>query len=120
VSAPTPSSLLDRIPSVASLCDPMAYVVIARWTARAGEEDRARALLVELAELTRAERGCRLFQPTVDPDDPREMTILEIYDDEAAFNVHSDSAHFKRYVLEEAVPLLEQRSRTFLDTIDDD
>jgi quinol monooxygenase YgiN len=98
----------------------MAYVVIARWTARAGEEARARALLVELAKPTRAEPGCRLFQPTVDPDDPREMTILEIYDDEAAFLVHGDSAHFKRYVLEEAVPILEKRGRTFLATIDAD
>jgi quinol monooxygenase YgiN len=98
----------------------MAYVVIARWTARTGEEDRARALLVELTRLTRAEPGCRLFQPTVDRDDPRELTILEIYDDEAAFAVHSESAHFKRYVLEEAVPLLEKRGRTFLATIDAD
>jgi quinol monooxygenase YgiN len=98
----------------------MAYVVIARWTARAGEEQRARALLVELARQTRAEPGCRLFQPTIDRDDSREMTIVEIYDDEAAFVVHGDSAHFKRYVLEEAVPLLEKRDRTFLETIDTD
>ena len=51
----------------------MAYVVIARWSARAGEEARARALLVELTKRTRAEPGCRLFQPTVDRDDPREL-----------------------------------------------
>jgi quinol monooxygenase YgiN len=98
----------------------MAYVVIARWTTRAGEQDRARALLVELAKLTRAEPGCRLFQPTVDPGDAREMTILEIYDDEAAFLAHGDSAHFKRYVLDEGVPLLEKRTRTLLRTIDVD
>jgi quinol monooxygenase YgiN len=98
----------------------MATVLIAHWTVRAGEEQRARALLAELAPLVRAEPGCRLFQPTFDPERPRELTILEIYDDEAAVEAHSQSAHFKRYVLEEGVPLLEKRERTFLRTIDED
>jgi quinol monooxygenase YgiN len=98
----------------------MAHVVIAHWTVRAGEEQHARALLLELAPLARAEPGCRLFQPTFDPTDPRQLTILEIYDDEAAFEAHGRSAHFKRYVLEEGVPLLEKRERTLLRTIDED
>jgi quinol monooxygenase YgiN len=98
----------------------MEYVVIARWTALAGEEQRVRRILSELTPAVRAESGCRLFQPAVDRDDPRAFTILEIYDDEAAFVAHGKSPHFRRYVLEEAVPLLEKRERSFLQTIDVD
>jgi quinol monooxygenase YgiN len=98
----------------------MEYVVIARWTALAGEQQRVRNVLTELALAARAEPGCRLFQPTVDRDDPRAFTILEIYDDEAAFLAHGESPHFKRYVLEQGVPLLEKRERSFLQTIDVD
>lgn len=101
-------------------CSAMANVVIAHWTVRAGEEERARGLLLALAPLALAEPGCRLFQPTLDPADPRQLTILEIYDDDAAFEAHGQSAHFKRYVLEEGVPLLEKRERTLLRTIDED
>ena len=101
----------------------MANVVIAHWTVRAGEEARARALLLELAPLAQAEPGCRLFQPTFDPADPRQLTILEIYDDAAAFEAHGRSARtsFKHYVFfEEGVPLLEKRERTLLRTLDED
>ncbi len=38
--------------------------------------------------------------------------LYEIYDSEAAFEVHQQSAHFKRYVAE-AVPLLIERERHF-------
>src|ERR1700722_20017292 len=51
-------------------CSAMANVVIAHWTVRAGEEQRARELLLELAPLALAEPGCRLFQPTFDPAAP--------------------------------------------------
>jgi quinol monooxygenase YgiN len=98
----------------------MEYVVIARWTALAGEEQRVRRVLTELARAARAEPGCRLFQPSVDRDDPRAFTILEIYDDEGAFLAHGESPHFRRYVLEQGVPLLEKRERSFLQTIDVD
>jgi quinol monooxygenase YgiN len=98
----------------------MEYVVIARWTALAGEEQRVGEILAQLARAARTEPGCRLFQPAVDRDDPRAFTILEIYDDEAAFVAHGESPHFKRYVLEQGIPLLEKRERSFLQTVDVD
>jgi quinol monooxygenase YgiN len=92
----------------------MAYVVTAFWHAKAGSEDRVVAVLGELARATRAEAGCLQFQPNRSTEDPRRFLLYEEYADEAAFEAHSASEHFKRLVLGEAVPdLLEDRERRF-------
>src|SRR5262249_20197356 len=39
--------------------------------------------------------------------------IFETYDDDDALRAHSESEHFQRLVLDEAVPLLEGRGRAF-------
>jgi quinol monooxygenase YgiN len=92
----------------------MAYVVVARWRANAGSEDRVVTVLEELTVASRAEPGCLGYTPHRSTEDPRDFVIYERYADEAAFETHADSEHFKRLVLEEAVPnLLESRDRSF-------
>jgi quinol monooxygenase YgiN len=92
----------------------MTYVVVARWRANAGSEDRVVAVLDELTAATRAEPGCLGYTPHRATEDPRDFVIYEVYADEAAFEAHVDSEHFRRLVLDEAVPeLLESRDRTF-------
>ncbi len=44
--------------------------------------------------------------------------IFEIYDDEEAVAAHGSSEHFQRYVVGEAIPLLENRERRYFETID--
>jgi quinol monooxygenase YgiN len=95
----------------------MAHVVVARWTARAGEEDRVRAAIAKLVEPSRAEPGCRFYQPTVDPEDARAFVLIEVYDDEAAYEAHQASAHFQRHAVGEGIPLLESRERSFYETL---
>jgi quinol monooxygenase YgiN len=91
----------------------MAYVVVARWRAKAGSEERVLALLDELTRASRAEPGCVGYQPHRSTEDPRDFLIYEQYADEAAFETHTGSEHFTRLVLDEAVPeLLESRDRT--------
>jgi quinol monooxygenase YgiN len=53
-------------------------------------------------------------------EDPRAFLIYEQYDDEAGFDAHRETEHFKRYVLEEGVPLLEDRSRGLYVTLESD
>jgi quinol monooxygenase YgiN len=96
----------------------MAVVLVARWVARQGEEERVLAVLEQLAPASRAEAGCLHYQPCRDRDDPSRFLIFEIYADEGAVQAHSESEHFRRLVLDEAVPLLESRERTFYETID--
>ena len=91
----------------------MVYVVTAKWTAKAGNEDVVLDALAHMIEPSRAEPGCRLYQPTRDLDDPRVFLIYEIYDDEAAYEAHGASEHAQRWGFGTAIPLLESRERTF-------
>src|SRR5689334_10677949 len=96
----------------------MAYVVLARWWAKAGREDRVVEVLEELTRASNAESGCRLYQPHRATEDPQEFFIYEQYDDEDAFEAHIASEHFKRLVEGEAIPdLLDDRERTFFSTV---
>jgi quinol monooxygenase YgiN len=92
----------------------MAYVVVARWRAKAGSEERVVAVLEELTRASRAEPGCLGYQPHRSAEDPHDFLIYEQYADEAAFETHSGSEHFTRLVRDDAAPnLLESRDRAF-------
>lgn len=95
----------------------MAFVLAARLTASAGEEERVAGLLGELAAASREEPGCRHYQPCRDPEDPRSFLIFEVYDDAAAFEAHGASEHFQRVAVGEMFPLLAGRERAFYETI---
>jgi autoinducer 2-degrading protein len=94
----------------------MAYVLIAKWTAKEGEEQNVRAALEALSEPTRAEPGCLMWVPHTDPENPRVFLIYEQYVDAAALEAHSASEHFKRWGFDDAIPRLEDRERSFYET----
>ena len=62
------------------------------------------------AREARKEPGCRQFEVLVDPKDKGKVMLFEVYNDEAAFEAHQQTPHFKKY-LAEAVPLLASRER---------
>jgi autoinducer 2-degrading protein len=94
----------------------MAYVVVAQWTAKPGEEEAVGAELRALVAATRSEPGNLVYQAHRDPADARVFMIYEQYVDEAAFQAHATSPHFRRHALENAVPRLEKRERSFYET----
>jgi quinol monooxygenase YgiN len=94
----------------------MAYVVIARWTARPGEEESVAAAIDALVEPSRAEPGMLLYQPHRDPANPRAFVLYEQYVDEAAYRAHGMSEHFQRHAVGAAIPRLQSRERVFLET----
>jgi quinol monooxygenase YgiN len=96
----------------------MAFVLVAKWTAKAGEEERVQSCLERLAKHSRSEPGCRFYQPCRDPERPGTFLIFEIYDDETAFEAHGASEHFREIAAGEAFPRLESRERTFYETLD--
>ena len=96
----------------------MAYVVTAKWTAREGEEDNVLAAIRKLVGPSRAEPGCRFYQPNRDLENPRVFFFYEIYEDEDAYKAHGESAHFQEIGFGEAIPRLEGRERLFYETID--
>jgi autoinducer 2-degrading protein len=75
--------------------------------------DRFMAELLANARAARAEPGCKQFDVLVDKDDPTKLMLYEIYKDEAAFETHQQTPHFKHYI-EHGVPLAASRVRTFM------
>jgi quinol monooxygenase YgiN len=96
----------------------MAYVVAARWTAKANHEDEVLDAIKALAFVSRSESGCQLYELHRDPDDPRVFFFYERFDAEADFQRHAASDHFKREAVERAFPLLESRERFFYETLE--
>ena len=96
----------------------MAYVLIARMTAREGEEDRAAEIVRELVEATRSEPGNVHYIAHRDVDDPRVFLMYEQYRDKAAFEEHGASDHFKSLALGRLFPLMEERRREIYETLE--
>jgi quinol monooxygenase YgiN len=89
----------------------VTYVVIARWTAKPGNEDAVAASLEQLAPASRQETGCLRYLVNRSLDDPKVFLLYEEYVDEDAYKAHAGSEHFARRALSEAIPLLESRER---------
>jgi quinol monooxygenase YgiN len=96
----------------------MAYVLIARMTAREGEQDRAAEIIRELAAASNAEPGNIHYIPHRDPEDPRVFLLYEQYRDKAAFEEHGQTEHFKTLAAGQLFPLMEERERSFYETSD--
>ena len=89
----------------------MAFVLAVNWTAKPGHENRVREILEQLGEASRQEPGVITYTAHVDPENPREFFIYEKYRDASGLEAHQETAHFKELVLEQAIPLLENRVR---------
>ena len=94
----------------------MAYVVLARWVAKPGEEEAVAAAIDALIEPSRAEPANLMYEAHRDPADPRVFLLYERYVDEAGYRAHGESPHFKRHGHGNALPRLADRERSFYET----
>jgi quinol monooxygenase YgiN len=96
----------------------MAFVVVAKWTAKEGQEERLEQICDEMTEPSRAEPANRFYQAHRSPENPRLFFLYEQYEDEPGYEAHMASEHFTRLVKEEAIPdILESREREFYETL---
>jgi quinol monooxygenase YgiN len=84
--------------------------VIADYQAHPGRGDELARILPGHVAQTREEPGCVMFVAYRDSDDPDHFMLYEQYRDEAAFQAHRQSPHFRSNVDEKIVPLLERRT----------
>ena len=61
------------------------------------KRDEALGLIADLAENSRAEPGMIDYRPATDVDDPNVIRFFEQYEDEAAFEAHSQTDHFQEF-----------------------
>ncbi|HVM77372.1 MAG TPA: putative quinol monooxygenase [Stellaceae bacterium] len=74
------------------------YVVTVAFALKPESRDRFLALVREnAAKSVGTEKGCRRFDVCVPRDGSASVFLYEIYDDEAAFNAHMETAHFKAF-----------------------
>ena len=74
------------------------YVVTVTFTLSEGAPEPFMALMRAQAQNSlELEAGCHQFDVCADPADPRTVYLYELYSDEAAFQVHLASDHFKQF-----------------------
>jgi quinol monooxygenase YgiN len=91
----------------------MAYVVVALWKAKEGQEDTIARVIEKMTPLSRQEPGVLQYQAHRSLSDPRLFFLYEQYVDEAAYQAHMESPHAKQYAWSEGIPNLESRERFF-------
>jgi quinol monooxygenase YgiN len=76
----------------------MPVRVIAQAWARPGREAEVRAALVEIAEPSRADPGCLMWEAYDDPQEPRRFVTVELWADQAAFTAHMATPHVRAII----------------------
>jgi quinol monooxygenase YgiN len=92
--------------------DGAGLLVVAQWEVKEGQADRVADILARFLPEAQREPGAKLFLISRAKDNPAQFLFYELFRDEAAFQAHQDSAHFKTCIAGEALPLLAKRERT--------
>jgi quinol monooxygenase YgiN len=96
----------------------MAFVLIAKWTAKEGEDERLWELIQQWVGPTRQEPGNLMYVVHRSRDNPRLFMFYEQYVDEAALDAHRSSEHFQQIAVPKGLPLVETRELEFYETLD--
>ena len=75
----------------------MTKTVIATVKAAAGQEEKLASMIRELAQMVRKDAGTAQFDVYRDRDDKGAFQFLEVYDDEAAFQLHITADHVQKF-----------------------
>lgn len=69
--------------------------VVARYLAKAGNEDEVKGVLIALVAPSRRELGCYQYDLLVNPGNPRDFCFVERWENDRAVDEHSETAHVK-------------------------
>lgn len=83
--------------------------VHAKWQVKEGKLDAVLQLMKEAGEKSTQEEGNLFYKLHKSQEDQNTIVLYEGYVDADAVETHRNSEHFKNIVLEQVVPLLENR-----------
>jgi quinol monooxygenase YgiN len=86
-------------------------LVVAQWEAKEGQADKVAAILQRFLPEAQGDPGAKLFLIGQGKENPAQFLFYELFRDEAALKAHQESAYFKTYIADEALPLLAKRER---------
>lgn len=88
----------------------LAFTVV--WEVRDGNADAAADIIARFLPEARKEPGLELLMINRGTTNPSQFLFYEVFRDAAAFEAHQQTPHFRRMIMEEALPLLSKRERT--------
>lgn len=83
--------------------------VNAKWQVKEGKLEAVLQLMKEAAEKSTQEQGNLFYNLHQSQEDHNTIILYEGYTDAHAVETHRNSEHFKNIVVEQVVPLLENR-----------
>jgi quinol monooxygenase YgiN len=86
-------------------------LVVAQWEAKEGQADKVAGILDRFLPEAQSDPGVKLFLIGRGKENPAQFLFYELFRDEAAVKAHQESAYFKTYIAEQALPLLAKRER---------
>jgi quinol monooxygenase YgiN len=86
-------------------------LVVAQWETQEGQADRVAGILERFLPEAQREPGAKLFLIGRGRENRSQFLFYELFADEAAFKAHQESAHFKAFIADQALPLLARRER---------
>jgi quinol monooxygenase YgiN len=86
-------------------------LVVAQWEAKEGQADKVAEILDGFLPEAQNDPGAKLFLIGRGKENPAQFLFYELFRDEAALKAHQESAYFKTYIAERALPLLAKRER---------
>ncbi len=76
----------------------MSRVVLVELTAKRGQEQVARDLIIENARASlENEPGCLIFDVSIDPENPARFILYEIYRQASDFEDHLAMPHYQKF-----------------------
>ena len=96
LAAPWAPAQAARSPGRPDAVAALVYVV-AHFTARSGDAERASAVFRAHAAASRCDVGNRSFTVVRDRTAPAQFTTLEVWRDETAMKAHQATAHYKAF-----------------------
>lgn len=87
----------------------MSIHVFAKWQVKEGQLNAVLELMKEVAGKSREEAGNLFYKIHQSMQDANTLLLYEGYVNEAAVEVHRNSAYFQQLVVGQIVPMLENR-----------
>ncbi|MFT3908949.1 MAG: putative quinol monooxygenase [Ferruginibacter sp.] len=81
----------------------------AKWQVKQGALENVLSLLKEAIAKSSAEEGNLTYQVFQGNDNSHTLMLFEEYKDQKALDFHRNSEHFKKIIVQQIVPLLENR-----------
>ena len=86
-------------------------VILAEFTVKPENLERVLEMTRRLQEASRQEPGCRHYAARRSLEKPLHFCFYEMYEDQAAIDAHRATAHYRTYVTDGLMKIIESPSR---------